>query len=99
MQGAAFGEQFQQAFAQCHARFTTQFEERIELTATGGFDRCLRRTVEQAGIERCLQIENMFADGHAAAWRRTLHAEHAQRQVLQGEIRMAVGGSDPAASD
>ena len=98
-QSAAFAEQFQQAFTQRHTRLAAQCEERIQLAATGRFGGVFCRTVEQPGIECHLKIKNMLADGHAAAWRRTLRAEHAQRQVLQREISMAVGRSDPAASD
>ncbi|MNV15918.1 hypothetical protein D3C71_1066630 [compost metagenome] len=99
VQGAALGEQFQQTLAQRDASLAAQFEERIQLAATGGLDGSLRGAIEQPGLKGRLQVKDMLANGHATARCRAVEAEHAQRQVLQGEVRVAVGGCNPAASD
>ncbi|MNP56155.1 hypothetical protein D3C76_1508590 [compost metagenome] len=69
MQGAALLEQFDQTLTQGHPSLAAQFEEGIQLTTTGGFDGGFCRALEQAGLERRLQVEDMVADGHATARR------------------------------
>ncbi|MCY1336769.1 hypothetical protein D9M69_225820 [compost metagenome] len=96
--GAAFGQQVLQLGAQGAAGGGAQGEEGVQAVAAGGLGGFARFTAEQAGIAGRLQVEDGVADGHAAARRGAGRAEDAQRQVLQGEIGVAVGGGDPAAA-
>jgi hypothetical protein len=43
-----------------------------------------------------LEVEDLIADGNAAARRPTLRTEDSERQILDRELRVAVRRSDPA---
>ncbi|KPY64395.1 LysR family transcriptional regulator [Pseudomonas syringae pv. spinaceae] len=75
-----------------------QREEIIELIAAGDLGRLHRRALKEPGGQRCTQINNQLADGHAAARAGATVAEHTQWQVLQRKIGVTIGRRDPAAA-
>ena len=95
---AVHGEQRRQARARGAPRRAAQCHERID----GGLREDRRATglgdLEHAGGFERRQVQYLIANGHANTRRRLRRgAEHAVRQVLQGEVGHAsVGGRDPA---
>ncbi len=53
---------------------------------------------EQSGAVNGFEIKNFIPDRDAAARRVAVRAEHPEGKILQREIRMHVGGGDPAPS-
>lgn len=97
LQCAAFGQQRQQALAQCHARATAQFEKGVQLATGGRLDGATGVTVER--IDRGVQVQDRVANRHASARCGAVDAEHAQRQVLQRKIGVTIRGGHPAAGE
>jgi len=95
LQLAAFGQQFQQALAQGNAGATAQLKKRVQLPTRSGFDGAPGFTFKR--VQRGMQVENRIANRHATARCRAIDTEHAQGQVLQGEIRVTIGRGYPAA--
>ncbi len=94
----AFIEQLQQGGAQHPSGSGTQRKKIIELVAAGNFSYFGGLPLKHPGLCCHAQIENPVADGHPTTRSGLAMAEHAQRQVLQGEIGMPVGRFDPAAT-
>ncbi|MNN25742.1 hypothetical protein D3C81_1392280 [compost metagenome] len=92
---AVAGQQFEQALAQGPARRGAEGEEGVQGFAAGRARGFAGRAMEQPGVAGDLEVEDVVADGDAAAWRVARWAEDAQRQVLQREVRVAVGRLDP----
>jgi hypothetical protein len=95
--GCPFGQQLRQPHAKRLSCFGAGGHERIE-RAVGRQRGGMRRLAgEQAGARSLLQIEDGIADRHARASRRRARGrEHAERQVLHGEVRVPVGRGNPA---
>jgi hypothetical protein len=73
----------------------TGFQQRVQVAPARRLGRLARGTGEQACFQGRADVEDLIADRDAAACRTALEAEHAERQVLDGKHRMAVGGRDP----
>ena len=90
------GKNVRQALAQCATRARRQCEQWIQLRPRRCFGRIARHTGEQPSVQSRTNVENAIADRDPATRFVAKHAEYAERQVLDGELRVAVGGRDPA---
>jgi hypothetical protein len=95
--GRVRAEQLRQPGAQRRALAGVEAEECVERRARSRFGGGGDGAVEQPGLERGRHVEHEITDGDAAARRAILPAEHAVRQVLDGEFGVAIGALDPAA--
>src|SRR5262249_49332587 len=95
---AAIGvENLTDAPAQRDARLAAEREQRVERPAGSGLGGARRQAFEQAEFECRGEIEDLIADGEAAAGGATRHAEYAERQVLDRKVGVPIGRGDPTA--
>ena len=90
-------EQFRHALAQGVTQPRVEGDEIVERFACGSARRRQGIAAKKLGVEGRADVQDAVADGDAAAWP-TLAArtEDAERQVLDGEVGMAVRTADPA---
>ncbi len=91
------GQQRADRLAQRPARSRAQRQEGVERSPGADLAGGLRLALEQARVVERAQIEDHVPDRDAAPWRPGERAEHAQGQVLDREIRVAVGRGYPGA--
>jgi len=89
-------EQLRQPRPQGGARTGAKREQRIEPLPAGRVRCPLRLAGEHARLAGHLEVEDVVPDRDAAARPLPCLAVDAERQVLDREIRMAVGAFDPA---
>ena len=82
--------------AQRLARAFAECQEAVQRGPDAEIAGGLGLVVEQLGFVQRAQVEDLVADRDAAAGRAGERAEHAEGQVLDREIRVAVGRGDPA---
>ncbi len=91
-------ENLREAMAQRHAGLASEREQRVQRRAGSGLRGLRGKAGEEAELQRRREIEDVVADGDAAARRAARRREHAERQVLDREVGMLVRRDDPAAS-
>ena len=89
-------QQFRYPPAQRAPRRGAGFQQRVQRSAGSGFGGVARQAGEQSVFQRHGDIEDGITDRHAAPRATMRRAEDAKGQVLNREIRMAVGGAHPA---
>ena len=88
-------EQVRYALPQRKARAGAQCKQWVQCRPRSGFRGIARGAGEQSGLQRRRDVEDGVADRHAAARLAARRAEDAERQVLDGELAVAVGGFHP----
>ena len=77
-------------------RLTAEREQRVERRAGRGLRGFARQALEQPEFECGGEIEDVVADGDAAARDAAGRREHAERQVLDRKVGVMVRRGDPA---
>src|SRR5208337_526382 len=72
-----------------------QTKKPVELGLSRSFARRLRVALQNAGSAQRCEVQNLLSNSDAAARSCLAIAEDAQRQVLNGEVRVVFGRGDP----
>ncbi len=95
--GTAGVQQLRDRLPQRAPRPGAEREQRIERIAARGLGGEPGVALEQARLGGGSEVENLVPDRDAAARALARRAEHAERQVLDREIRVRIGRGDPTA--